>query len=210
MLMKWALKLALGGYVKSPSDKLVAGIGINDGSISATVNGVRRKEYALWKSMIERVYLPFMLNRGPSYEGCSVSDNFKYYHKFYQWCQEQIGFNEEGFALDKDLLLNGNKVYSEDTCVFIPHELNSLILCNNIRRGDCLVGVRNRNGRYIAECRVFGIKKHIGSFDTPELAFEAYRLVKETHIKELANLYKDIIDPRAYNALLNYSIDIGD
>lgn len=196
--------------MKSPSDKLVAGIGINDGSISATVNGVRRKEYELWKNMIQRVYLPFMLNRGPSYVGCSVSDTFKYYHKFYNWCQEQIGFNEKDFALDKDLLLKGNKVYSENICVFIPHELNSLILFNNARRGDCPVGVRNRNDRYIAECRVHGVKKHIGSFDTPELAFNAYKEVKEAYIKELANSFINKIDPRAYDALLNYSVHIDD
>lgn len=71
----------------------------------------------------------------------SSSENFKHYTYFQDWCSKQVGFNVEGFALDKDTLVKGNKVYSEDTCCFVPQEINSLMTKANARRGTYIIGV---------------------------------------------------------------------
>lgn len=52
--------------------------------------------------------------------------------------------------------------------------------------------------------------KYIGCFPTPEQAFQAYKHAKENHIKLLAGKYRYQIDPRAYEALLNYKVEITD
>ena len=53
-------------------------------------------------------------------------------------------------------------------------------------------------------------KSYIASFSNPIDAFNAYKQAKELYIKELANKWKDKIDIRAYNALMNYQVEITD
>ena len=47
-------------------------------------------------------------------------------------------------------------------------------------------------------------------FDIFEDAFSAYKKAKEAYIKEVATKWKDKIDPRAYEALMNYQVEITD
>ena len=190
--------------------QLVKGVGVNDRSISSQLNGKDTKEYRLWSGMLERCYSKSFLEKKPTYIGCSVSDNFKHYHLFHVWCQTQIGFGKDGYQLDKDLLIKGNKLYSEDTCVFIPKEVNNLLVKSNSIRGLYPIGVSKKGLKFQAHCTIFGKPKCLGVFDTPELAFEAYKLAKENHIKDIALKYKDSIDIRAFNALMKYKVDIGD
>lgn len=189
---------------------LVCGVGINDRSIPIRVNGKVRKEYVLWTTMLNRVYSSQYIEKYPSYIGCSISTLFLHYTSFHNWCQTQIGFNIEGFSLDKDLLIKGNKQYSEDTCVFIPLKLNNLITRSASTRGSLPIGVNNVGSKFRAQCSIDSKLKHIGMYGTVELAFQAYKTFKEAYIKQQAELYKDSIDPRAYQALLNYEVSIDD
>ena len=189
---------------------LVCGVGINDRSVAATLNGKPKKEYTLWHSMLKRCYFEPYLEKRPTYVGCSVSDTFLYYHLFRAWCQTQVGFGKEEYQLDKDLLIKGNKLYSEDTCVFIPPALNSLLLKRNNDRGILPIGVSQNGNNFRAKCSVCGGNKYLGTFSSIDLAFQAYKTFKEAYIKEQAELYKDSIDPRAYLALLNYEVSIND
>ena len=110
------------GNVKDRYLPSVFGIGVLGTKYPSKVNGVQTKEYDLWQSMLQRCYSDSFKKKYPTYEGCEVSDNFKSYEYFYEWCNEQIGFGNDGdgnpFQLDKDLLSKGNKIYSETTCVF--------------------------------------------------------------------------------------------
>lgn len=190
--------------------KLVQGVGINDKSIKGNCNGKPTKEYALWTSMLTRVFSTDSLSIRPTYKSCSVSDNFKQFHLFHAWCQLQIGFTKIGYQLDKDLLIKGNKLYSEDTCVFIPKELNMLLIKKESCRGQLPIGVTKHGSSYQVRCSINGKKVQVGTFNTPDLAFQAYKTFKEAHIRELAELYKGYIDPRAYNALINYTVELDD
>lgn len=189
---------------------LVEGVGINDRTYPVSKNGIITKEYSLWNNMLKRCYNIKCQAKHPTYISCSVSDNFKMYSYFHEWCQNQIGFDMDEYHLDKDLLLKHNKIYSEDNCIFIPKNLNVLLTKSTAARGILPIGVTNYGNKFIARCSIYGIRKHLGSFETLELAFNAYKEFKEAHIKELAEKYKDNIDPRAYQALINYEVSIDD
>ena len=183
--------------------RLVQGVGIND------LPGLAEtKEYSLWRSMLNRSYDEKLHQRQPTYLDCEASSEFLVLSKFRDWCQNQIGFNQPKFQLDKDLLVKGNKEYHPDKCVFIPRAINSALKTRKKFRDDLPIGVaKNKVGSYVAQLTA-GAAKYLGSFSTPEQAFQAYKQAKEAHIKVLANKYKDQIDPRAYDALMKYEVDI--
>ncbi len=190
--------------------KLVYGVGINDGKSPAKVKGKNLKEYDIWRGLLRRCYSPESQKKRPTYLGCSVSENFKSHSYFYDWVQKQIGFGQEGFELDKDLIFKGNKIYSEDTCLFLPSELNSLFTSCKRARGKLPVGVTLQSGRFRAQCSIDSVPSYLGYFDTPELAFQAYKQTKEAFIKLQAEKWEALIDPRAYEALLRYEVILTD
>ena len=201
------------GSVKDPYLPSVYGIGITGAKYPTKINGVLTKEYTLWKSMLERCYSDALKKRCPTYEGCEASDKLKSYEYFYEWCHKQIGFGVRGFEMDKDLLVKGNKVYSESTCVFIPVEINLLLNKCEASRGEHLIGVNwcKRDKAFKAMVnKNKGRSECLGSFKTEIEAFNAYKQAKESFIKEQANKWKSQIDERAYNALMKYEVNVDD
>ena len=201
------------GKVKDPCAPSVCGVGILGTKYPSRVNDVLTKEYILWTHMLERCYSDSFKKKYPTYEGCEVSNNFKSYEYFYEWCHKQIGFGVEGWHLDKDLLIKSNKVYSETTCVFLPFEINSLLIKRGALRGEHLIGVSwyKRDKAFVAKVsRNEGQQEHLGYFNTELEAFNAYKTAKEAFVKEQANRWNGKIDIRAYNALMNYEVNIDD
>ena len=201
------------GEIKDPYLPSVCGVGVSGSRYPYKINGRNTKEYILWKSMLQRCYSDSFKNKRPTYKDCKVSDNFKSYEYFYEWCKSQVGFGVEGFELDKDLLIKGNKVYSENSCVFIPREINSVLIKSEASRGNHLLGVywskTNKTFKAMV-CKNKGKQEYLGYFKTELEAFNAYKEAKETFIKEQANKWKSQIDERAYNALMNYTVEITD
>ena len=211
------MKEVRNGGVKDPYSPSVYGVGVLGTKYLASISGVQTKEYKLWCHMLVRCYSNSFKKKQPTYEGCEVSNNFKSYEYFYEWCNEQIGFGNDGngnpFHLDKDLLIKGNKVYSEDSCIFLPQEVNSLLTKREASRGEHLIGVswKEANKAFVATVRKNkGRSEHLGYFNTELEAFKAYKQAKEAFIKEQANKWKGKIDERAYNALMNYQVEITD
>ena len=201
------------GNVKDPYVPSVCGVGITGTKYQHSVNGRNTKEYLLWQSMLKRCYSDTLKKMYPTYKDCEVSENFKSYEYFYEWCHKQIGFGVEGWHLDKDLLVKGNKIYSENTCIFIPHEINSLLTKSTASRGEHLIGVyfNKKSKAFVAMVsRNNGQPEYLGLFKTEIEAFNAYKEAKESFVKEQAEKWKAKIDIRAYNALMNYEIDIND
>lgn len=175
--------------------------------------GEQSKEKTYWEHMINRTNPGATWKVRPTYEGCSCSELFNDFQLFADWCQQQIGFGNKGWCLDKDLLFKGNKVYSEYTCVFVPPALNSLIVKRNSKRGKYLIGVYKRanSNTFIAQCQDGeGKLKVFYGFKDEISAFLKYKEFKESVIKKQAEKWKDQIDPRAYEALMNYQVEIDD
>lgn len=192
--------------------KLVCGIGFNDKKYPSVKNGVSLKEYVLWKKMIQRCYDKKFLDRRPTYTGCSVSENFKSYSYFYEWCQKQVGFKNNGWHLDKDLLIKGNRVYGENTCVFIPLELNNFIVKRESLRGDFPIGVyfKKTHNMFSSEISIDGKKVFLGYFKNSYDAFLEYKKNKEVHAKVVAERYAGSVDSRVYNSLISFVVEFSD
>ena len=188
--------------------KLVQGFGINDLSDQRKTS----KEFSLWCDMLTRCYSEKLHARIPTYKDCSTSNEFRRYSDFKNWCQGQIGFGLDDWQLDKDILDKGNREYHPDKCVFLPQEVNAFLRTRKKYRGAQPIGVTIgcKIDRFLAFLKKDKKKVYIGTFPTPELAFQAYKAAKEQAIKDMANKWKDQIDPHAYTALMNYQVEITD
>ena len=74
----------------------------------------------------------------PTYKGCSVSEEWLRFSNFKRWMEKQ---DWDGKQLDKDILFEGNKVYSAETCVFVTSVVNSFTSDSGAKRGEWLIGV---------------------------------------------------------------------
>lgn len=188
--------------------KPIYGVGVNDKKYPAYVNGKPTKEYDLWRHMLQRCYCQKYHTKKPTYVGCSVSEKFRHYSFFYEWVSQQIGFGVDGFHLDKDILIPNNKLYSEDVCVFVPHEINTFFNdCDNAR-GEFPIGVNfhKASGKFRALCSVNGKQQHLGLFSTAKEAFTAYKQFKEALSKEIAKKWQPQIDNRVYAAMMLWGV----
>ena len=90
------------GFVKDRTVPSVSGFGIIGDTNILDDYGVIEKEYRKWENMLSRVYA----RPTKSYLDCSVSPEFQKYSDFRDWCNKQIGFDQEGWVLDKDILVD--------------------------------------------------------------------------------------------------------
>ena len=173
-------------------NKLVCGHGINDYDGAMSISGRDIPSYTHWHSMLGRCYDPKCQAKYPTYIGCTVCQEWLLFSNFKKFYDENY---KEGFVLDKDILKIGNKVYSPETCRFVPVYLNSLLIDSGAIRGDLPLGVSSLkpsikshriNITYRARCSN-GYRKPITKiFKTVEEAQEWYSITKKSIVKEQA------------------------
>ena len=191
---------------KLGAPKLVYGVGINDADYVTEkketigyVGGKRRQKlvwicpyYSAWASMLQRCYSSKFQERQPTYKGCSVSEEWLIFSVFKNWMETQ---NWEGKQLDKDLLFEGNKVYSPETCVFVTKAVNNFTVDSGASRGEWLIGVywHKQAGKFRSMCCNPFTKKqeHLGLFTSELEAHQAWRKRKLELAYELADIQTD-------------------
>lgn len=186
----------------------ICGIGyIGIGQYSKKQN---KKIYDAWYSMLARCYDSKTIIANPTYKGCSVCEEWHNFQKFAAWFENHCKCEKP--QVDKDIRVKGNKIYSPDNCCILPSVINKCFVNRKNYRGKYPIGVeQDKNGKFIARLgNVFGFKKYLGYYDNPEKAFNAYKGAKEQLIHYLAEKYKKQLDDIAYNALLNYQVEITD
>lgn len=195
--------------------KTVCGVGINDAGYAVTkfepigyVNGKRKQKrvwvcpyYQAWIDMLKRCYSDKCQKKRPTYAGCTVSDEWLTFSNFKNWMEKQ---EWEGKHLDKDLLIDGNKIYSADTCVFVSPLVNTFTIDSGATRGEWKIGVywHKPAGKFIAQCRNPFTKKRerLGQFTCEQQAHEAWLKRKLELAHELAAIQTD---PRVATALID-------
>ena len=189
--------------MKSRRAKLVCGVGINDAdyTVKPIVFGKRVAcpFYRAWKDMLMRCYSAKYQAKRPTYIGCQVVPEWHRFMTFRAWMVEQ---DWQGRQLDKDLLIQGNRVYGPRTCAFISQGVNSFTTDRAAARGDWPIGVywNKQNGKFKAQCcnPFSGENEYLGLFTCPDAAHEAWRKRKHEIALQLA---AEQTDPRLAAAL---------
>ena len=167
--------------------------------------------YIRWSDMLLRCYSEKFHSHQPNYIGCTVAEEWHNYANFKKWAEENFyQVDNEQMELDKDILKKGNTVYSSENCIFVPKSINSLIINCKALRGEYPIGVDKIGDEYRARSATTGKQKVIGTYSTPEEAFEKYKEYKENLIKEVAEKYKEKIPEKLYKSLVNWTIEIDD
>ena len=191
----------IDGRIKNPYHPSVCGIGyFGVGDYSTKCNGIRSNAYYTWNSIFRRCYSSEYISRRPTYKNTTVCEEWHNYQNFAKWYEENFPYHIENtkFQLDKDLLQHGveNKVYSKNTCVFLPDRVNSFLANKYNTNTSGAVGVSwyKRNRRWGASTNDFISKSHIhlGLFDTVDEASIAYKTNREIQVKNVKEYLENL------------------
>lgn len=191
---------------------IIEGWGVNDATYPVSkyeLIGNKRKAvwwcpvYKDWKAMLVRSHNVKFLNANPTYLGCSVCEEWKYFSNFRRWVLEkQPNKDWENCMLDKDILVPSNKYYSPETCVYVQEIINQFIKDNGNIRGQYMIGVSRKDdkSKFVSKCRnPFSRDDCYTSYHYSEL--EAHLAWKKNK-RMIANILADMQDDeRVANAL---------
>ncbi|CAH9014585.1 putative homing endonuclease HNH [Vibrio phage 496E54-1] len=207
------------GLIKDKLSPRLQGVGyIGTGPYSPThynsVKGVWENtfHYNRFGGMIYRCYNPKSYE---TYKDSFVEEKWHNFQTFAGWVdsewKEEYRVSGIQFELDKDLLVKGNKVYSESTCCLIPKEVNMTLVKGDKHRGSSLIGTSlTKKGRFRARGYFNGVAIELGLFDEEHLAFEAYKKNKKRETDRLVEKYRGFLRDDVIQALSEYKIDKGD
>lgn len=203
------------GRIKDQKAPLTFGVGYTDGEVTKNEAEDHLPYYRHWKQILERSYCPKLKKKYPSYDNVTVCEDWHSLKNFKIWFDNNYQQGWDQYCLDKDLLCDqlNFKIYSPETCVFLPHRLNTLIIkrYKNRKNKELPIGItkKSKNSKYCARCQIGESQPHvIGYYKDLNEAWEVYRNFKQNYIKELSEDYfnKGLIDERAYKALMNYKV----
>lgn len=207
------------GQIKCPYEPRLYGVGyIGEGRYKTKENGKHTKCYNTWNGMLERCYSNTIIERRPTYQGCTVCEEWHNFQNFAKWYEDNYyEVENEKMCLDKDILYKNNKIYSPSTCVFTPNRINVLFTKSDKARSGCLIGVTWHKRDKIYEARMSYINNkckkdniYLGRYSTQEEAFQVYKKAKENYIKKVADEYRYMIPIELYKAMYRYEVEIKD
>ncbi len=205
------------GNIVNPYFPTLYGVGyLGETNANSNISGDMLKSYDVWSGMLYRCYNTKYLITHPTYKDCKVCDEWLCYSNFKEWYDKHYyEVEDEVMNLDKDILVKGNKIYSPDTCIFVPRRINSIFSGHSkIREKSLPKGVTRYTYKskiqYISTIFINGRNKILGRFNTPEEAFLVYKEAKEKEIKRVADLYKDKIPQKLYEAMYDWKVEITD
>ena len=207
-----AYKEFSSGSIKNLNHPSVFGKGyMGEGEYKAWGGTKLTKEYSTWFGMLTRCYDEKFHKKQPTYRGCTVDEKWHNFQVFAKWFEEN--YNPEtmqGWQLDKDILVRENKLYSPETCIFVPQAINSMFTSSGKSKRDLPTGVYYLRGRYQVSTPTNDKSTYVGFYKTEEEAVAIHKIAKEKYMKEEADKWKPYIDSRVYEAMYNYQVEITD
>lgn len=206
----------LNGKVKNQYYPSVFGVGMIGSEYPSKVNGKMTKEYTTWRNMLMRCFDVKYKEAHPAYKNVTCCDEWLLFENFYEWLHSQENFDKwfdgKYWALDKDIIIKGNKIYSPNVCCLVPANVN--VLFTQKPKRNLPVGIYKNGNGYTARCDnlLIGKTEKLGTHQTVENAFNAYKIYKEDLIKEIAKIeYSNgnIIES-CYKSMMLYVVEIND
>ena len=156
--------------------------------------------YYRWKNMVQRCYDKKVHKKyKPEYKDKSVCEEWLNYSNFKIWFDEHfVPSKNNQIDLDKDLLVQGNKVYSPETCVFLLHYQNTMF-----ERSAKDKIYENEDGTFVIGN---GKKK---TYATLKEAEDIVCERNQNHIESVAEKCKGSIPMCAYEAMLNWDVRLA-
>lgn len=197
------------GNFKNPFHPSVYGFG-STGVVTEDIKNhpLYKKACSCWRSAIERSYSKKWHKKFPTYQDCTVCEEWLLFTNFFHWFISEKGSDIKDFQLDKDLLFRGNRVYSPETCCLVPCILNNVILDNESSKGKYKKGVTfdKRTCVFQAKISVRNKNKTLGVYKDEDSAHKVYLAYKKQVILDLAEEWKSLIREDVYKALINWEL----
>ena len=137
----------VSGSIRDPLYPSVYGvgfIGVGEYNSSSGKSGIHNTIYKTWSSMLKRCYS----GKYKTYYDCSVCDEWKNFQNFARWYEDNYPSDGMKYDLDKDIKIDGNKIYSPDTCIFAsPFDNKSKAMSKECR-------MINPEGELVLVCNV--------------------------------------------------------
>ena len=199
------------GMFHNPYSPTILNTGII-GNTKTYEHGYLKYSYKVWMDMITRCV--DISEKFINYKDCYFCDEWIIYETFEKWYDKNYWeCDDETMCLDKDILIKGKRLYSPNTCVVVPTNINLLFLKSNKSRGNLPIGVRTMGKKFQARCSIDNNAKVLGIFKTINEAFDCYKTFKESYIKQVANSYKSKypnFPQKLYDAMYSYEVEITD
>lgn len=186
---------------RDPCKKILFGVAcIGIGVFETRKNNKTVPIHRIWRDMIRRGYDPKYKAKRKSYEHVIVCKDWLNYQNFAAWASLKY---VENWDLDKDLLSSAFKIYSPETCCFLPPEINQSI--PRILKSKLPTGVDTRNNKtFSIRITIDGIRINKFGYKRIEDASIAYLNLLKEKLSGLAEKYKSNLDVRAYEKLKSF------
>lgn len=194
-------------YTENPRDRVKAidrkvySVGVNDLPYVVMIKHEGKlvyqcEFYRKWEKILRRCYASDRSDKHPSYDDCSVSDDFLSASAFKEWMIKQIWF-ERGVLLhlDKDIINPFARTYSNETCAFVPDVLNyALYTGERVKETTESIGVRKvtlKSGGFSYAARSTD-KEHLGTFNSNKAAHKAWQHSKLDRLNQVLSEYRSM------------------
>ena len=205
----------------TPYDKTVGGVGYLGEKYSP-------QDYKqinnMWRGLLERTIIQRAKNkkRYEAYQNCSVCDRWLCFSNFVDDMLNIWYDCDERLDLDKDIKYKGNREYSPDKCLLVPHSINMLF--SHWKGGEGInhqVGVQYvKSGHHkgtweVKPCGIYafdgqfrtGVHKH---FKSEIEAGEYYRKIKHEYVRKVLKSYEGRIPDYVMNYCLRFEFEMDD
>lgn len=178
------------------------GVGYNSKTVYGTT-GKYRVCHGHWNTMLVRAYCPEYEKEHPTYADVRVCDSWHDYQNFAEWYFKQE-YRKKSFQLDKDLLVIGNKVYSEATCCFLPQDVNKAICIREFCKG---YSYHHRDDAYEAFYR----QDYLGrstNYSIQELQ-NLYVNARNNYVRGLSVMHSSVLPISMLESIGNYTCEVS-
>lgn len=189
------------GWLQNPTRHLVFGVWVNtDTDVTTPLD---KELYKRWTFILRRC---FYTKHTKSYDDVEICRDWLNFSNFRKDLMQTKGVENLliGWALDKDLILLGNRTYCAEYVRPVPREVNNILLTSKAVRSSIALGVtKSAKGTFYVRCN----GKSVKGIETLEDAKQIYWEIKKTDIENICKKWEDVVCPDVINSLKNVKLE---